>query len=282
MSEVAIVTDSTVSMPEELVQEYDIVVAPQVVIWNDETMLDGIDIFPMEFYERLEREENMPTTSQTTIGLFKEIFEKLDADGRPIAVITVGEKLSGTYQSAIQAKEMMPEAEIEVLNSDFAAMALGFEVLAAARKAREGAGLADVMEAAREAKAHTGVLLVMETLEYLHRGGRIGGAARLLGTALNLKPILEVVGGQIEPVERVRTKSRAVSRMLDLLEERIDGNSPVRFGVHHAHAEAEADRLRERLQDRFSPDEIYQSMLTPSVGVHTGPGTLGVTYLVGL
>lgn len=282
MTNVAIVTDSTVSMPEHLLEEYDITVAPQVVIWDDETLLDGIDISAEEFYERLQREANMPTTSQTTIGAFKEIFEELSGQGRPIAVITVGEKLSGTYQSAMQAKDMLPEAEIEVHNSDSAAMALGFQVLAAARKADEGAGLQEVIEAARAAKDHAGVLLVMETLEYLHRGGRIGGAARLLGTALNLKPILEIKDGQVEPVERVRTKSKAVTRMIELLAERSDGKSPIRFGIHHAHAEQEALQLRERLQEKFNPQEMYVSILTPSVGVHTGPGTLGVTYSFGM
>lgn len=282
MTKVAIVTDSTVSMPQSLVEEYDIQVAPQVVIWNDETLLDGIDISAEEFYERLQREENMPTTSQTTIGKFKEIFEELAQAGRPIAVITVGEKLSGTYQSAVQAKAMLPDAEIEVHNSDLAAMALGFQVLAAARAAEGGATLSEVIKAAQKAKNHTGVLLVMETLEFLHRGGRIGGAARLLGTALNLKPILEITEGQVEPVERVRTKSKAVSRMIDLLAERADGKSPIRFGIHHANAEDEALQLRERLQARFSAEEIYISILTPSVGVHTGPGTLGVTYSFGM
>lgn len=282
MTKVAIVTDSTVSMPEHLVEQYAIRVAPQVVIWNEETLLDGIDISAEEFYDRLQREEHMPTTSQTTIGKFKQVFEELVEQGQPIAVITVGEKLSGTYQSAVQAKAMLPDAEIEVHNSDTAAMALGFQVLAAARAADEGATLAQVIEAAQATKDHTGVLLVMETLEFLHRGGRIGGAARLLGTALNLKPILEITDGQVEPVERVRTKSKAVSRMIDLLAERSEGKSPIRFGIHHAHAEDEAFQLRDRLQERFSAEEMYVTILTPSVGVHTGPGTLGVTYSFGM
>lgn len=282
MTKVAIVTDSTVSMPQHLVEQYAIQVAPQVVIWNDETLLDGIDISAEEFYDRLQREDKMPTTSQTTIGKFKQIFEELAEQGQPIAVITVGEKLSGTYQSAVQAKAMLPDAEIEVHNSDTAAMALGFQVLAAARAADEGATLAQVIEAAQATKDHTGALLVVETLEFLHRGGRIGGAAHLLGTALNLKPILEIADGQVEAVERVRTKSKAVTRMIDLLAERSQGKSPIRFGIHHAHAEDEALQLRDRLQDRFSAEEMYVTILTPSVGVHTGPGTLGVTYSFGM
>lgn len=281
MARVAIVTDSTVSMPEHLVEQYEIHVAPQVVIWNDETMLDGIDITAQEFYERLQQEQNMPTTSQTTIGAFREIFQNLADAGHPIAVLTVGEKLSGTYQSAVQAKAMLPEAQIEIHNSDTAAMALGFQVLAAARKAEQGASLSEVIQAAEQSKKHTGVLLVMETLEYLHRGGRIGGAARLLGTALNLKPILEIVDGQVEPVERIRTKSKAVTRLIELLAERSNGATPLRFGIHHAQAEKEANQLRERIEERFSPEEIYVTILTPSVGVHTGPGTLGATYSFG-
>lgn len=281
MAKVAIVTDSTVSMPEHLIKQYGIHVAPQVVIWNDETMLDGLDITAEEFYERLQHEKNMPTTSQTTIGAFREIFQELTDLGHPIAVLTVGEKLSGTYQSAVQAKDMLPEAQIEVHNSDTAAMALGFQVLAAARKAEQGASLAEVIRVAEESRRHTGVLLAMETLEYLHRGGRIGGAARLLGTALNLKPILTISDGQVEPVERVRTKSKAVNRLLDILAERAEGHSPVRFGIHHAQAEEEANQLKDRIEARFAPEEIYVTILTPSVGVHTGPGTLGVTYSFG-
>ncbi len=218
VSNVAIVTDSTAAMPDSLVKSYQIQVAPQVVIWNDTSYEDGIDITSEQFYARLATDEKMPTTSQATVASFEKAFEPMVAAGRSVLAVVVSDQLSGSYQSAVQAKEMFPGANIEVFNSETVAMALGFQVVAAARVASEGGSLQAALEAARLAHDRTGLLIVVDTLEFLHRGGRIGGAAHLLGTALNLKPLLEVRDGRVEAVERVRTRTKALARLLDILE----------------------------------------------------------------
>jgi len=282
MAKPTFVTDSTSYLPEELRRRHDIQVIPQVLIWGGETLLDGVDIMPTAFYERLKTAEVMPTTSQASIGAFKDLFEPHVRAGRPILAILVSQKLSGTIQSAQSAKEMFPGARIEIVNSESTAMAMGFQVLAAARAAEAGKSFDEVLAVAKDAKNHTGVIFVVDTLEFLHRGGRIGGAARLLGTALNLKPILELQDGVIEPVERVRTRSKAQARLLGLLEERINGRPNLRLAVLHAAAEREARQLLDEAAKRLNPMETVFSEVSPVVGAQVGPGTLGMCYSVDL
>lgn len=282
MAKPAFVTDSTSYLPDELRRRHEIQVIPQVLIWGGETLLDGVDIMPTAFYERLKTADVMPTTSQATIGAFKDLFEPHVRAGKPILAILVSQKLSGTIQSAQSAKELFPGARIEILNSESCAMAMGFQVLAAARAAEAGKSFDEVLAVAEDAKNHTGVVLVVDTLEFLHRGGRIGGAARLLGTALNLKPILELQDGVIEAVERVRTRSKAQARLLNLLEERINGRPNLRLAVLHAAAEHEARQLLDVAAKRLNPVETVFSEVSPVVGAHVGPGTLGLAYSVDL
>lgn len=282
MSAIGFVTDSTATIPEDLVRKYKIRVVPQVVIWEGKVLLDGIDITPEQFYERLKSAAVLPTTSQATVAAFHEAFEPLVRQRVPILAPVISGKLSGTLQSALQARAMFPDVQIEVVDTEAAAMALGFQVLAAARAAEEGRSFEEVLGVAVRAKEHTGILFAVETLEFLHRGGRIGGASRLLGTALNIKPILELQSGRIEAVERVRTKSKAVARMLDLAVERIAGRSPVRISAIHAAAEDEARELLAQAQARIGPVESMITVASPAIGAHTGPGIVGLAYSAGL
>ena len=280
MSKTAFVVDSTAYIPPDQVQQFDIKVIAQVLIWDDETMLDGVDIQPTAFYERLRDSKTMPTTSQATIGAFIEVFKPLVEAGQPILAILVSDKLSGTIQSAEQAKAEFPDAKIVIVDSEATAMALGFQVLAAARGASDGKSFEEVAEIARQAKRQTGVLLVVDTLEFLHRGGRIGGASRLIGTALSMKPVLELQDGVLDVVERVRTRSKAQARLLDILEERINGRPNLRLAVLHADAEQQARDLLEIAAKRLNPMETVFSEVSPVVGTHVGPGTLGLCYSV--
>ena len=195
MSKVCIITDSTAYIPEELLQKYDIHVAPQVLIWGDETFRDGVDIMPAEFYARLENSKIIPSTSQVTPGTFQEMFaELLDQDCQILAVL-LSPSLSGTVASAMQARGMFSNADIEIVESNSTAMALGFQALVAAKAALEGCTLDECKALAEKACQHSGVVFAVDTLEFLHRGGRIGGGTRFLGTALSIKPILEVKNG---------------------------------------------------------------------------------------
>lgn len=282
MSKTAIVTDSTSTLPEEFIRQYDIKVAPQIVIWDEKTLQDGIDITPAQFYERLKTSPTMPTTSQATVQAFRQIFQPLVSAGRPIVAVLISEKLSGTVQSALQAKQDFPGAQIEVIDSGHAGMSLGFQALMTARQAEAGKAFDEVVAYARKAKDHTGIMLVVDTLEFLHRGGRIGGASRFLGTALNMKPLLHVVDGRIEALERIRTKPKAFARMLDLLGEKVQGHSNVRIATMHAAAAEDAARVLEDAVSRYHPIETTISWATPAIGTHTGPGTMAVGYCVDL
>ena len=282
MSKVAIVTDSTAYIPENLLQEYSIHVAPQVLIWGEETFEDGVDILPEEYYKRLETAQIMPSTSQVTPKSFERIFSPLIEQGNQILAILVANKLSGTISSATQIKNEMPKASIEIVDSNTTAMALGFQVLLAARAAADGASMDECIEIAKEAQMHTGVVFAVDTLEFLHRGGRIGGASRYLGAALNLKPILEVVNGKIDAIERVRTRKKSLARLLALVNERVDGNEPLHFAALHANSPEDAQYLLKALQEKYDPVETVFSEVSPVIGTHAGPGTVAIAYCSGM
>lgn len=284
MSKVAIVTDSTAYLPKDLLKEYSITVVPQILIWGNETLQDGVDILPDEFYKRLRTAKVMPTTSQVAIVTVKAAFENLLEAGYDVLGIFISAKLSGTMSSALQAKEMLPKAaaKIVVLDSNSTAMAMGFHVLTAARAAQAGANFLECQKLAEEAQNHTGVYFVVDTLEFLHRGGRIGGAQAMLGSALNLKPLLELRDGRIESVEKVRTKGKAINRMIELVVERTAGQTPVRLATLHANAEGEAKSALAAAAARLNPVEQILAAVSPAIGTHAGPGTVGLAYMAGM
>jgi DegV family protein with EDD domain len=282
MSQIAIVTDSTAYIPKDLLANHQITVAPQVLIWGNETLRDGVDIQPEEFYNRLNKTTVMPSTSQATIGAFKEIFSSLMDEGKQILALLVSAKLSGTIDSAVQAREMLPGATIEIVDTQTTAMAMGFQVLAVARAAESGASLAECKALAEKAGQHVGVVFAVDTLEFLHRGGRIGGGSRFLGTALNIKPILEVTGGRVEAIERVRTRSKSLNRLVEIIEERIGGRKPVRLATLHANAPEDARMLLDMANARLNATESIISEVSPVVGTHAGPGTVGLAFMAGM
>jgi DegV family protein with EDD domain len=284
MSKVAIVTDSTAYIPDPLIKQYRISVVPLILIWGDETFEDGVDILPDEFYRRLPDSKVMPSTSQATIPSMQAAFSHLLEAGFDVLGIFISSKLSGTVDSALQARKMLAKGaeRVAIVDSLATTLAMGLPVLAAARAAEAGAKLSECLKVAEQARDQTGVLFVVETLEFLRRGGRIGGAQALIGTALNIKPILELQEGRIESVEKIRTKGKALERMLDLAEEKMAGRTPVRIGVSHARAEAGALTLLETAKQRFSPVEAIHSVLSPAIGAHVGPGTIAMAYMTGI
>ena len=283
MPKVAVVTDSTAYLPADLVSAYNIAVVPLVVIWGEETLRDNIDISPEAFYERLSGAKVMPSTSQATIQAFIETYEKLLIEGCEILTVVLSSALSGTLDSAIQAKAMFPDAKIELFDSKYTSLPLAYMALSAARAAKRGASMEQCLEIVETIREKTEVFFAVDTLEFLHRGGRIGGASRFLGTALNLKPILQLQEGKVEAIERVRTLKRAHWRLIELLEENIKGASPINMmGVVSAAAEDSAAHLLTRIKDEFDPQEIMLANLSPVLGTHVGPGTVGVAYVAGV
>lgn len=284
MSKVAIVTDSTAYLPGDLQTKYNITTVPQVLIWGDKTYRDGIDILPDEFYLRLKTAKVMPSTSQVSPMTMKIVFEKLLGEGYDICGIFLSAKLSGTIQSCIQAIEMMEKGKekIEIIDSDTTAMAMGFQVLTVAKAAQAGSSLDECKKLAETTREHTGVLFVVDTLEFLHRGGRIGGAQRMLGTALNFKPILEIKDGRIESIEKVRTKGKAYNRVLEILVERIGGQSNIHLASLHANAESDSRELLSKASLLLNPQETIFTSVSPVIGTHAGPGTVGLAFMAGL
>lgn len=283
-NKVAIVTDSTAYLPEECLKQYNISVTPLSVIWGDQVYRDGVDILPSEFYKRLVDSKVMPTTSQVTPAVMQGIFQSLLEQGYDVLGIFVSSKISGTFQSAVQAREMLPNAvdKVALVDSLWVTMALGWPVLTAARAAHAGENLSECQKVAENACQHSGVLFVVETLEYMRRGGRIGGAQALLGTVLNIKPVLEMRDGRIEAVEKIRTKQKAIQHMLGVVADRLKGKTNIHLAVTHANSEAEASALLETAKAQFNPVEAFCCPLSPVIGTHVGPGTVALNYMSGI
>jgi DegV family protein with EDD domain len=285
MPPVAIVTDSTSNIPESLLRNLPITILPLQICWKEKIFLDGIDIQPDEFYKRLVTDKVLPTTSQATPAMFQQAYSRLTDEGNDILSIHISSKLSGTMDSAFQARNSLPGARIELFDSESTAMAMGWQVLAAARAAAQGATLLECKTLVEKARAQSGVLFLLDTLEFLHKGGRIGGASAFFGMAFNIKPILELRDGTIQPADKVRTSTKAQDKLLDIMEKRINGRFPVHLSALNANAYPEAEALLERARKRFSATEVTEtniSVVSPVLGVHTGPGALGIAYLAGM
>ncbi len=283
-NKVAIVTDSTAYLPEEILKQYNISISPLSVIWGDNVYRDGVDILPNEFYKRLANSKTMPTTSQVTPAVMQSKFESLLEQGFDVLGIFVSSKISGTFQSAVQARELITGAEnkIAVVDSLWTTMAMGMPVLTVARAADAGENLSECEKIAENACAHSGVLFVMDTLEFMRRGGRIGGAQALLGSVLNIKPVLEMRTGVIEAVDKVRTKQKAIQRTIEVVSERIKGKAPIRLAVTHAKSEGDALSMLESARAELNPVETFFCPLSPVIGTHTGPGTVALNYMSGI
>jgi len=280
MSKVAIVTDSTPNIPEHLIKENQIHVVPLNVIWGEESYYDGVEITNAEFYTRLETDKVMPSTSQPSIAEFEVVFRSLYEDGYEILGDFLSEDLSGTISSATQAKKMLPKATIEIVNSRSLAMAHGFQVLGAARAAKNGASLAECKRIAEDARDRSGVFFVLDTLEFLHRGGRIGGAKRFVGTLLNVKPILTIEDGTIITLDQVRTQKKALEAIVDLIVERTKGHKNIQLATLHANNPETAQHILDAAAERLPLAEKVFAELSPVLGTHAGPGAVGLAYLV--
>jgi DegV family protein with EDD domain len=273
--EIAIVTDSTCDIPPELVEEYGITVVPLYILWGDDQLVDGVDIDTATFYARLPNDPNHPSTSQPTPADFERALGKLQA--QDVVVITLTKELSGTFASACQAQKQAGQ-RCHVVDSRSLSMGLGQQVLAAARAREQGADVEGIIAAAERVRQKSSVLLTVDTLEYLHRGGRIGAAAKFLGSVVQLKPLLEVSHdtGVLEPVERVRTRKRALSRLVEETFERVDPNKPTRVAIVHSTAEEDAVAVRQEIEKMCEPLEVIMSAITPVLGVHGGPGVVAL------
>jgi DegV family protein with EDD domain len=275
---IAVVTDSTAYIPEEALGDLSIPVIPLWLIWGDERFRDGVDIDPPTFYRRLRESKTFPTTSQPSAGEFVDFFRQAGAGADAIVGVFISSKLSGTVPNAQAARAQLPELTIRIVDSLSTSMGLGFVALAAAQAAAAGQSLDEVVAAAEDMRDRIHLLFTVDTLEYLHRGGRIGGAKRLLGTALNIKPLLHLEEGSIEPLVQVRTKRKAVTQMLEIAEERLGGKRMAEAAVLDVDSPKEGASVIEQVRDRFGISTVYRTTVSPVIGAHAGPGTVGIAF----
>ncbi|GLZ39658.1 DegV family protein [Actinokineospora sp. NBRC 105648] len=277
----AVITDSTAYLPEGFADRHAVRVVPLLVQVDGREGRDGVDIGPIELAQAL-RDRRTVTTSRPNPAEFAARYkELLDGGADGVLSVHLSRELSGTWESARLAAEEFGAERVRVVDSRTTVMGLGFAALRAAAVAAEGAQGVEVEAAAVEAAAKTTTFFVVETLEHLRRGGRIGAAAALLGTALAMKPILHVRDGQIVPLEKVRTTGRALSRLVDLAVEAA-GDEPVQLAVHHLATPDRAAELANRLDERIPRSSgCVVSEIGAVIGAHTGPGVLGVVVCPG-
>lgn len=285
MRKVAVIADGTCCLPPELVQKYDIRLVPIYIVFREKSYRDGIDITPGEVYKIMRRRKDLPTTSTPSVGDFLDAYREASHKAESILCITLTSLQSKTFEAAMvardKAQEVMPNLPIEVIDSRAVAGALGFVALEAARAASQGADLAQAASVARETMGKVTLLAMVDTLYYLARTGRIARAASWAATLLDMKPVLEHTPavGETTPVARPRTRAKAVQLMLKLMAERV-GNSKVHVIAHHADELVDGEKLKETIGSKFKCAELYLTEFTPAMGVHAGPGVLGIAFFV--
>lgn len=277
-----IITDSANDLPEELLNKYDIKFAPLSIAFEDGVFHDGVDLTREQFYSRLIEVKQIPQTSQPSPQAFYDLIKNVLDEGLEAVIITLSSGLSGTYASAVMAKDMFSIEEkkrIHIVDSLSASVGLGLLVYEAAKMAQEGMSGAEIADNIERLKLRMTPIFTVDTFEYLLKGGRITKVQAFFGTVLDIKPVLTLNSqGKIETLEKVRGKKKAVSRLLDIMAEQGRDLENQSVGVVHSHAPNEALELAETVKSRFNPKEVIIGELSASIGTHTGPGCLAVFF----
>jgi DegV family protein with EDD domain len=271
---VKVVTDSTADLPPAMARELGITVVPLNVHFGTEVYRDGVEIFPDEFYQRLATTPRLPTTSQPTVGDFLKSYQELSQTTDEIVSIHISAKLSGTLNSAHQAREQYRgDCRIEIVDSQQACLGLGLVAIAANQAAQRGASTDEVVNEAQLAIPRVRFFGLLDTLEYLEKGGRIGKAQAFVGSLLRVKPILTIRDGEAHPLERARTRARGIERMCELVQEHMP---LLDLAVVYTTTPDDAQALAQRLRPFLPDGEVFLSQIGPVVGTYLGPGVLGI------
>jgi len=277
MGRIAVVTDSVACVPQELVERYDIHVVPFHVIWDGRVYTDGVDLTPGEFYRFFDQNKGFPTTAQPSLADFVRTYARLSEEAEGIVSIHVPAELTGAINVARAAARDAASVPVRIVDSRMATMAQGFIVLEAARTATAGGTLDEVAAAAEALIPRVDFFATLDDLKHLHRGGRIGEAATLLGSKLRINPIMSLAHARVRVLGVVRTRRKAVERMIEMMGEQV-GQRPLHASVFHGDALGEAQRIGEEIQSRFNCVEFYVTEFTPVMGAHTGPGVIGLAF----
>lgn len=279
MKKTVIVTDSTADIPADLVKKYDIRIVPLRVMFGSESYQDGVEITPGEFYKRLVASPQMPTTSQPSPADFASVYEEImkEQPGCAILSIHLSSAMSGTYQSALLGVSMMEDeaADIQVWDSKSASYGFGMFAVHAAKLAKEGKSPEEIAAGIEELRSKRKLYFLVDTLEYLQKGGRIGKASAVLGTLLNIKPILSIdQEGVIFPVDKVRGRKKATSRMIELFQRDLAGVTNINVSVGHTADPAQVEDFLKQLSEVFTVQEVVMTEIGAVIGTHVGPGTI--------
>jgi len=275
---IALITDSTCDIPQNLLDQYKIEVVPLTIVWGEEQLRDGVDLEAEDFYQRLISDSVIPTTSQPTPQEMVQAYENANKNGaEEVVIFTISRAMSGTHESAKKAAELV-DIPVHVVDSKANSMSLGWQVLAPARAREKGGDVQAMISAADEARESMVYIISLDTLEYLHKGGRIGGASHFIGNLLNLKPQILVnhQSGEVEGGRRSRTRKKALVDLVDDFFTQVDTNKPMRIAVLHNAALEEAGQIKEQIKSEYHPEEIILSMVSPVLGVHTGPRAIAI------
>ena len=274
---VRIVTDSTADLPRELVKKLGIEVVPLTVRFGNESYLDGVNLSGDQFFQKLVSNPVLPTTGAPSPGTFGDLYRSIMAKGDEVVSIHISNKLSATYTSAATARGNLPaNSPVEVIDSMSVSMGLGLIVLQAARAAAAGARFTDVVKLVKEKMPLIRLYGIFDTLEYLQKGGRIGRAQAFLGSLLNLKPIVVILEGEVHPFERVRTKAKAMNRVLKLVE---DSNKVDEVAVLHATSPGDLEDLSKRIGAVVPGTTVHRCQFGPVLGTYVGPGAMALCFL---
>ncbi|MBM0066101.1 DegV family protein [Alkalicoccobacillus gibsonii] len=279
MKKTAIVTDSTAYMTKEHVDEYDIHIIPLNVVIGNEAYQELVDLGTDQFYEEMAATDVLPTTSQPAIGRFVELFEQLKAEGyEDIVTIHLSSKISGTYQTALSAADMVDGIQVAGFDTEISCSPQGYFVIEAAKLADEGKSANEIITRLDQLKQQVSAYFMVDDLNHLHRGGRLSGAQRIVGNMLKIKPILHFEEAEIVPYEKVRTEKKALSRIVELLKESAQQKGIAEITVIHANRPDKAEEIRKMLSETHPEAEVTISFFGPVIGTHLGEGSLGIGW----
>lgn len=275
---VAVMTDSTAYIPENIRKKHNIHMVPLSVVFEDTSYREEIDITTEEFYEKMRTSKELPTTSQPSVGTLMEKFEELTKEYDAVISIHLSSKISGTYQATVSAGEMIEGLKVYAYDSEYSCMAQGFYVLEAAEMAKQGKTPEEIINRLDEIKNKIRAYFMVDDLTNLQKGGRLSNAQAIVGSLLNIKPILHMVDGSILPFEKIRTRKKALTRIIGMLEEDADQEKVSKVVFIHGNDEQSAIKLRDQFQEKYPHIETYISYFGPVIGTHLGEHSIGVSW----